>query len=202
MKGDKNMAIYKTTFDVAGISYRKANLKKLEEWLSYSYDQEEYNETWYFKKTNSDYYTRNVKLVREPENEFDKNAIKVLVNNIHIGYVPKNIAKKMAKFIDCGKYKYIAELEYDYFDKDLIFVHVNIILFDMDELPDTEPYEILDIDGKQILNQQINNEQNNLSTEIVEGNEIDKQKNNGFITGFIIALTLIIVLFYAIFSSI
>ena len=42
------------------------------------------------------------RLVREQENPFDNNAIKVVVGGEHIGYIPTAIAGKLAYEIDCG----------------------------------------------------------------------------------------------------
>jgi len=42
------------------------------------------------------------RLVREQENPFDDNAIKVVVGGEHIGYIPTAIAGKLAYEIDCG----------------------------------------------------------------------------------------------------
>lgn len=74
--------IYKENFKVAGISYRKANLRKIIEWLEYDYEFNRYEDNGYLTPIKSEYYTRNVVLEREPENEFDKNAIKVLVGKL------------------------------------------------------------------------------------------------------------------------
>lgn len=51
-----------------------------------------------------------MKLEREPRNRFDNNAIKVIIGegkmkNLHIGYVPKEIAKVLAPAMDSGKAK-------------------------------------------------------------------------------------------------
>lgn len=66
----------------------------------------------------------NVELVPEPTNEHDPNAIKVVVDDIFIGYVPANKAKRVKKIIEedriislacaiCGgPYKIVHE-EYD-----------------------------------------------------------------------------------------
>ena len=43
------------------------------------------------------------KLVREPENEYDEFAIKVVVGDSHVGYIPSYITKKLANEIDYGK---------------------------------------------------------------------------------------------------
>lgn len=42
----------------------------------------------------------NVELVREPENRFDVNAIKVLINDKQIGYIGKEYAKILAPMMD------------------------------------------------------------------------------------------------------
>lgn len=43
-------------------------------------------------------------LEREPENRFDKNAIKVLTGNInyHVGYIGKEFAREIASWLDKG----------------------------------------------------------------------------------------------------
>lgn len=67
--------------------------------------------------------TTNVKLIPEPDNPHDPNAIKVIVDNIHIGYVPAKITNSVKKIMqskDCviscefigGEYKILNE-EYD-----------------------------------------------------------------------------------------
>ena len=41
-----------------------------------------------------------LQLVREPENEHDPNAIKVMFKNLHVGYIPAEYAVGMAPLID------------------------------------------------------------------------------------------------------
>lgn len=43
-----------------------------------------------------------VTLVREPDNEFDNNAIKVVVRDEQVGYIPSSVSKQLAKEIDSG----------------------------------------------------------------------------------------------------
>lgn len=62
-------------------------------------------------QTNNPY----VRLVREPSNAFDKNAIKVMVGNTHIGYVEKEIASFLAQDMDRNA-KITAQV--DHFDTD------------------------------------------------------------------------------------
>ena len=48
-----------------------------------------------------------VRLEREPENRFDKNAMKVVLMEIHpgshIGYLSRDVAAKLARLVDGGK---------------------------------------------------------------------------------------------------
>ena len=46
--------IYKENFWVVGISYRKANLKKILEFLEYDYEFEQYKENSYLEPKNSE----------------------------------------------------------------------------------------------------------------------------------------------------
>lgn len=43
-------------------------------------------------------------LVREPSNQYDPNAIKVLHANLHIGYIPTREAEKWAPILDRGAF--------------------------------------------------------------------------------------------------
>jgi len=43
-----------------------------------------------------------LELVREPTNEHDKNAIKVMFVEYHLGYIPKDTAAKLAPLMDDG----------------------------------------------------------------------------------------------------
>ena len=47
--------------------------------------------------------TGSYSLVREPENSYDKNAIKVFYGEDELGYVPAKIAGKLAPLMDTGK---------------------------------------------------------------------------------------------------
>ena len=142
--------IYKENFMVAGTSYRKANLRKIIEWLEYDYEFDRYEDNGYLTPIKSEYYTRNVVLEREPENEFDKNAIKVLVGKTHLGYVPKKIARKMAKLLDTN-INYIADLSLDEdYKGNLNTATVNIILYYSETLPDIPPKNIQNLDGETV----------------------------------------------------
>ena len=41
----------------------------------------------------------NVKLEFEKDNKYDPNAIKILVNNQHIGYIPKELCQRLKKLL-------------------------------------------------------------------------------------------------------
>ena len=53
--------------------------------------------------------TENFELVPEPDNEFDPNAIKVIVEGYFLGYVSKGYAKQLKKFSDRNKFSFEGE---------------------------------------------------------------------------------------------
>lgn len=62
---------------------------------------------------------QNISLVREHNNPFDSNAIKVVFGNYHLGYIPKQIAANLAPRIDSGEYfniEYVAKNTCSYND--------------------------------------------------------------------------------------
>ena len=80
------MATNTETFKVAGISHYKDDIIKN---FASEIDDGEF-----------DYETSSVELIPEPENKYDPNAIKVLVNGIKIGYVPKELTSFVRDIID------------------------------------------------------------------------------------------------------
>lgn len=50
------------------------------------------------------------KLIREPENKYDHNAVKVVVGSLEMGYLPKMVAANIAPEMDSGK-RFIAKFE-------------------------------------------------------------------------------------------
>ena len=189
---------------VAGTSYRKANLRKIIEWLEYDYEFDRYEDNGYLTPIKSEYYTRNVVLEREPENEFDKNAIKVLVGKTHLGYVPKKIARKMAKLLDTN-INYIADLSLDEdYKGNLNTATVNIILYYSETLPDIPPKNIQNLDGETVP---LKKEEIDIpKTEIIipeDFTEVIEEKNKSELQMASIGCLLIIficVFFYAIFN--
>ena len=53
----------------------------------------------------------NIELVPEVDNKYDPNAIKVLIFNNHVGYVPATVAKTIRRYFDNKKYDFVIEGE-------------------------------------------------------------------------------------------
>lgn len=198
--------IYKEHFWVVGTSYRKANLKKILEFLEYDYEYEQYKENGYLEPINSEYYTQKMSLEREPENEHDENAIKVMVGNIHLGYVPKKLARKMAKLLD-NDYNYISELELmEDSNNNYNIGIVNVILYDLETLPDVPPENIQNLDGETVP---LKKEKFDIpKTEIISAEDLTKvieEKNKTELQrasiGCLLLIVFICVIFYAIFNQ-
>lgn len=51
----------------------------------------------------------NIELVPEVDNKYDPNAIKVLIFNNHVGYVPATVAKTIRRYFDNKKYDFVIE---------------------------------------------------------------------------------------------
>lgn len=58
-----------------------------------------------------DMSTSDVELITEPDNQYDPNAIKILIANNFVGYVPAKIAKKINKYLVDDKYFNTASAE-------------------------------------------------------------------------------------------
>ena len=43
------------------------------------------------------------RLSREPDNPYDPNAVRVYIGEMHVGYIPKALAAKLAARIDAGE---------------------------------------------------------------------------------------------------
>ncbi|HEK9993497.1 TPA: HIRAN domain-containing protein [Streptococcus equi subsp. zooepidemicus] len=112
--------VFNSSFQVAGTIYHQKEVTKVAEILSsniyykgltnqkiINYIQNSHIGRIYkynYLKSNE------VKLVREPNNKYDHNAIKVLVKDIFIGYIPREIAKKISRFLKNKKYSYNADI--------------------------------------------------------------------------------------------
>ena len=194
--------IYKENFWVVGISYRKANLKKILEFLEYDYEFGQYKENGYLEPKNSEYYTQKMSLEREPENEHDKNAIKVMVGNIHLGYVPKKLARKMAKLLDAD-YNYISELELmDDSNGNYNIGIVTVILYNSETLPGIPPENIQNLDGKTVP---LKKEKIDIPETEIMIPEVIEEKNKTELQrasiGCLLLIIFICLIFYAIFNQ-
>ena len=133
-------------YKVTGMSYRLENL------LSLSLENEDYDlskklliEKGYENERvyQYEFYPIKTELVPEPDNPHDPNAIKVIVDGVHVGYIKSGSCSHVHKLlkenriekIECriggGKYKYIGYDEDDdkyYLEKDEspFFVHLSI----------------------------------------------------------------------------
>ena len=71
-----------------------------------SYMLETYKPVYKYNKLK----TVDVQLLPEPSNPHDKNAVKVLVNNIFVGYLPAVIASQISSYTANPNYRYDAIL--------------------------------------------------------------------------------------------
>lgn len=115
----KARIIYHDEFRLMGTNYHKQEAFAAADYLS-GYEH-------YFGKTGKElksYLQRSLKpvykynklktvdvlLQREPTNPHDKNAVKVLINDTFVGYLPAEIAKRFSSCIGNPKYRYDAIL--------------------------------------------------------------------------------------------
>ena len=111
-------------FRVAGTSYRQEALEKLVwENEDYNLSKNQLGEDNFVDERVYEYcYSgKSTELVPEPDNEHDPNAIKVMVNGIHIGYIEAADTARVKELLDSGeidsirteieggKYKYVTE---------------------------------------------------------------------------------------------
>jgi hypothetical protein len=71
-------------FEISGESFKTDNLRKLFE---------------KHKVSPGDYHTLEAILEADPSNEYDKNAVEVFVDNLSVGYIPKEKAKKVSALL-------------------------------------------------------------------------------------------------------
>lgn len=78
---------YFSHFFVAGTQYREDRFEPMRVLRCLTYGGE----------------TTDVELVREPDNKYDPNAVKVLVCGYFIGYIPKTASEEVSQLIDTGE---------------------------------------------------------------------------------------------------
>ena len=98
-------------FEAAGVIYQAENIKKLAcsnpEWKS-TCKAIIANGHGGKKIYRYNYIHKPVKLVPEPKNEHDKNAIMVIIAGEHVGYVPSELCSHVKKILNKHEIKYIS----------------------------------------------------------------------------------------------
>lgn len=115
----KETIIFHDSFLLMGTNYHKKEAYQAAEFLSdgehYFGKDNKYLKSYILRTYKTVYKYNKLKTVdvilqREPLNKHDKNAIKVLVNNTFVGYIPAEIARKIAFMVQNKKYRYDAIL--------------------------------------------------------------------------------------------
>lgn len=99
---EKLATMYKANFKINGTSFKKKEVNKAIKFIDEetpfekygglkNKEIEEYGKTYKYES----FFTTNFQLIPEPLNEFDPNAIRVLINDYHVGYVPKEISLEL-----------------------------------------------------------------------------------------------------------
>ena len=122
-------SIKKENHKVAGTSYRQSEIKSLgSENIDFSFSKRDLEDCYseYEKIYQLEFDPRNVELVEEPDNQHDPNAIKVIIDGVHVGYIKKgscthvknlmnsNKISRITADISGGKYKELIPDDEDY----------------------------------------------------------------------------------------
>lgn len=98
----------KERIKVAGTSFRQENIKALGEHNDdFDLTKRELRESFEGEKVFELEFDPVVKLVPEPENEHDKNAIRVEADGTLIGYVPKGKTKLVRELLESGRVHFV-----------------------------------------------------------------------------------------------
>ena len=112
---------------VAGTSFRQKEIESLgQENSQYYCSKKELIDDYMIDERiyQYEFFPASVQLVEEPDNKYDPNAIKVIIDNMHVGYIKKGSCAHVKKLlrhnrissitasISGGKYKYISS-DYD-----------------------------------------------------------------------------------------
>ena len=90
------------TFLVSGTHYRMDDINKLASKIQkYSMKPDKLISMGFVNKNIYKFYFKNepVQLVPDPTNEHDPNAVKVLIDNVHVGYVPREDCESVKVFL-------------------------------------------------------------------------------------------------------
>lgn len=138
---EQKAVVYRITDNVTGTTFRKSEVNNaikfiIEDCGFEYYDgltnkeiEEEFSRVYRY----SGFFTNNFNLVRETENEFDKNAVAVYISDFHIGYLSKGEAKNVSKVMDDNTVKVKGMIsiiggtykEFDYYEDKIISVKDN-----------------------------------------------------------------------------
>lgn len=93
-------------YKVAGVSFREKEIKTLlKENPDFSYTKKELIDACKTDESVYKYYykPKKVTILPEPTNEHDSNALKVIVDEVHVGYIPKDNCTSIQNLIDNNK---------------------------------------------------------------------------------------------------
>lgn len=124
-------------YNIAGTSYRQKQIKELgEENLDYGMSKSEIIECFMCdeKIYQLSFSPDSVILEEEPDNEHDPNAIKVLIDNVHVGYIKRENCIHVKKLINEGKINSISA--------DVYGGKYKIVTSDYDFVKDKDTYEL------------------------------------------------------------
>lgn len=93
-------------FRIAGTSYRKKEIESLgSENPEYEYTKRELEELCMEDERiyQYEFYPLDVEIVEEPDNPYDPNALKVIIDGKHVGYIKKGCCSQVKKLLRSGK---------------------------------------------------------------------------------------------------
>lgn len=96
---------------VAGTSYRQTAIKSLGSINDdYRLSKKDFIDSYdeYDKVYELEFWPRNVELIEEPDNEYDPNAIKVVIDGVHVGYIKKGSCSHVKKILCSDKLQSIS----------------------------------------------------------------------------------------------
>ncbi len=103
-------SIKKENHKVAGTSYRQSEIKSLgSENIDFSFSKRDLEDCYseYEKIYQLEFDPRNVELVEEPDNPHDPNAIKVIIDGVHVGYIKRGSCTHVKNLINSNKISHI-----------------------------------------------------------------------------------------------
>lgn len=111
-------------YDIAGLAYHEDDLAEIaQETEEYEYTKKQIiNDELEDEKLYKYSFPAYGKLEKDPQNEHDKNAIKVFCGGVHVGFIPANKAVEVGEIMDTKKIRNVFVAidggEYRLFDSD------------------------------------------------------------------------------------